>query len=211
MRTEKCFFTLILSLTIINVFSQDSVFIYDIATQSLTTRTLPAYNMNAVSDSTNPSIGIYGMSGMPASLPVNTYPASNISLLQKASDYYTTFNFPFTAVCLIRYGFNITASVIGRRALLVFNFDVRQSNSSWRNLSDANPFYENGTIQYGFNKLTPVRYYTLNSPDITGVSLAVVEVAENIGDYAGYFGLAFDTTANAYDSLLLYSRPSDTK
>lgn len=205
MRTKKYSFALILFLTIINAVSQDSVFVFDIATQTSTARVLPTYNLNAVADSTNPSFGTHGISSLPTSAPANTYPMSNTSVLQKAADFYTTFNFPFTAVSLIRYGYNITSAVIGRRALLVFDYDVRQPNSHWRGLSDANPFYENGTIQYGFNKLTPVKYYTLNSPDDSKLSVAVVEVAENIGDYAGYFGLAFDTTTSAYDSLLLYN------
>ncbi len=198
--------TIIFSLISLTGLSQDSIFIYDIASQSLIQKIMPAYNVNTVSDSTNPSFGIHGITNMPSSPPLNTYPSTNISLKQKASDFYTAFNFPFSAVSLIRYGFNITAAVIGKRALLVYKYDVRQPNSHWRNLADANPFYENGTIQYGWNKLTPVRYYGLNSFDLpfNGI-FAVVEVAENIGDDAGYFGLAFDTTANAYDSLLLYN------
>jgi hypothetical protein len=205
MRIKKIILALIFSVSLMNAFSQDSIFIYDIASQSLTQKPMPAYNVNAISDSTNPSFGVHGVTNMPTSLPLNTYPSSNISLLQKASDIYSTFNFPFTASALIRYGFNITAAVIGKRALLVFNYDVRQPNSHWRNLSDANPFYENGTIQYAFNKLTPLKYYTFGTPDTSKLLFAVVEVAENIGTDAGYFGLAFDTTANAYDSLLLYN------
>lgn len=184
---------------------QDSIYIYDISSQSIIQKPMPVYNTNAASDSTDPSFGVNGMTNLPSSIPASTYPSSNVSLIEKAADYYTSFNFPFTAVSLVRYGFNITSAIIGKRALLVFNFDVRQPHSHWRNLSDANPFYENGMIQYGFSKLTPVKYYTLNTPDTSGVSMAVVEVAENIGDDAGHFGLAFDTTANAYDSLLLYN------
>ena len=197
--------TAILSLFVSNVFSQDSVYVYDIASQTLTQKLLPEYNLNAVSDSTNPSFGIHGNSVMPSTLPVNTYTSSGISLLQKASDFYSSFNFPFTAVSLIRFGFNITAAVIGKRALLVFNYDVRQPNLYWRNLTDANPFYENGSIQYGFNKLIPVKYYTLNSPDSNALFVSVIEVAEDIGNYAGYFGVAFDTTALVYDSTMLYN------
>lgn len=142
---------------------------------------------------------------MPLTPPLNTYPSSNVSLKEKAANIYSTFNFPFTAVTQIRYGFTLASAVIGRRALLVFSYDVRQPFVGWRNLSDAYPFYENGAIQYGFNKLTPVKYYCLNNPDNVNSVWSVVEVAENIGDDAGYFGLAFDTTANAYDSLLIYN------
>ncbi len=186
--------------------SQDTVFVYDVTNQSLTYQLLPAYNVNAVSDSTNAFFGINGNTGMPSTVAINTYPGTQISLIQNAADYYSTFNYPFTAVTLIRYGYNVTASLIGRRTLLVFKYDIYNPGAGFRNLWDNNPFYENGAIQSGFSKLTPVKYYYMNSNFSNpswGYQFAVVEVAENIGDDAGYFGIAFDTTANAYDSLLL--------
>ncbi|MFY9309187.1 MAG: T9SS type A sorting domain-containing protein [Bacteroidia bacterium] len=185
--------------------AQDSMLIYDVATATQTFFPLPIYNNNIASDSTNPFLGSYGVTDMPNTPPLLTYPNTQISLLQKASDYYTSFNFPFTAVTLVRYGVNITAPIIGKRALLVFNWDVYNPNpAGWRNLSDTNPFFVDGEIQNGYSKLTPVRYYVRNSP-IPSTSLAVIEVAEDIGSNSGYFGLAYDTTANAYDSLLLYN------
>lgn len=198
-------FTLLFILFFKYSFTQDSILIYDVATMSLTTQLMPAYNNNTPSDSTEPYFGTYGVTDMPVIAPTVTYPNTEISLIQKASDYYTSLNFPFTAVTLIRYGLNVTAAVIGKRALLVFNYDIYYPNSQqWRNLSDTNPFYENGSIQYGFLKLTPVRYYSRNHPQ-QGVNFAIIEVAEDIGDYSGYFGLAYDTVPNAYDSVLLYN------
>jgi len=201
----KKWMVILLTLCGYDAISQDTVYIFDIASQSLSYRLLPAYNVNAVSDSTNPFYGSHGVTSMPDTPPLITYPSTGISLPEKAEGFYSTFNFPFTAVTLIRYGLNITSAVIGRRALLAFHFDVRQAYSHWRSLADANPFYENGIIQYGFTKLTPVKYYLFNSPDGSPTYFSVIEVAENIGDYSGYFGLAYDTVSTAYDSLLLYN------
>lgn len=197
---------LILSSRFVNgQISQDSILIYDVATMSVATQLLPTFNNNTPSDSTNPYFGVYGITDMPDIPPALTYPNTEISIIQKASDYYTSLNFPFTAITLIKYGLNVTAAVIGKRALLVFNYDVYYPNyQQWRNLSDTNPFYENGSIQYGFTKLTPVRYYCRNHPQ-QGLNFAIIEVAEDIGDYSGYFGLAYDTVPNAYDSVLLYN------
>ena len=189
-------------------FSQDTIFTYDVVNQSLTYRPMPAYNINAVADSTNPSFGTYGVTSMPSIAPTNTYSGTQISLLQKASDYYSTFNFPFSAVTLIKYGFNITAAVIGRRTLLAFRFDVQSWTPPFpfRNLSDCNPYFDDGAIQYGSLKLTPVKYYYFSSPSVSRwASFSVIEVAEDIGTNSGYFGLAFDTTFHSNDSILLYN------
>ena len=191
-----------------SAFSQDTIFTYDIATMNLTWRLMPTYNVNSVSDSTDPSFGIYGVTVMPTSIPLNTYPGTGVSLLDKASNYYSNLNFPFSALSLIKYGDHITAAVIGRKTLLAFKFDVYNPNPPYyRNLSDANPFFDNGMIQYGHSKLTPVRYYFINSPNQFFLYnyFSVIEVAENIGDSSGYFGLAFDTTPQAYDSMLLFN------
>ncbi len=203
----KIFFVLFF-IFINQTFSQDTIYIYDVASQSLTHKLMPAFNTNSVSGYTNPSFGVRGVTAMPAIAPVDTYPNTQISLLKKASEFYTDFNFPFTAVTNIRYGLSITTAVIGRRALLAFKYDVYDPGvHAFRNLHDCNPYFENGTIQYGSGQLHPVRYYLLNSPSETNLYkyFAVIEVEENIGDSSGYFGLAFDTTMHAYDSLLLYN------
>ncbi len=65
-------------------FSQDSLLIYDVATMSVTTHLLPAYDSNTPSDSTDPYFGIYGATNIPDVAPAVTYPNTEISLIQKA-------------------------------------------------------------------------------------------------------------------------------
>lgn len=61
------------------------------------------------------------------------------------------------------------------------------------------PLFNNGSIQYGYNQLTPVRFYCLSA--LKGVdNMAIIEVQENIGNDAGYFGIAYDTSLNAFDN-----------
>jgi hypothetical protein len=200
-------FVLFLS-TSISCLSQDSIIIYDVRTDSISYKLMPAYSKGAISDSSNPSYGLHGISAMPANAPVNTYPNTNISLINNASYYYSNFNFPFTGVARIKYGISITTAVIGRRALLAFGYDVYDNINShyWRSLHDINPCFENGSIQFGLSQLHPVRYYVINHPAYNYIYyFSVIEVAEDIGDEFGYFGLAFDTTLHTYDSLLLYN------
>ena len=55
MRNHKNILALIFSIVQLNAHSQDSIYVYDIASQSLTKKLMPAYNVNAVADSTIPS------------------------------------------------------------------------------------------------------------------------------------------------------------
>jgi hypothetical protein len=74
----------------------------------------------------------------------------------------------------------------------------------WRTINFMKACFENGAIQYGHSSLTPVRYYALK-PLPGSSDMAVIEVAENIGDYTGYFGLAFDTLQQSFSGQLLYN------
>lgn len=182
--------------------AQDTIFIFDVASGLQSFRLLPPYDKHAVADSTAPYFGVNGVTHMPDTA---TNPGLKMTELRKASYYYSDFNFPFTAVSLIKYGFNITVAAIGRRTLLVSDFDIH-NYTDWRYLFDENPLFENGSIQYGYSKLTPVRYYSFDAPLRNhSTTFGAIEVAEDIGSFGGYFGFAFDTMAYANDSVLLYN------
>jgi hypothetical protein len=190
------------------LYGQDNIFIYDLQTQNINSVILPAFSNAIVSDSTNAYIDTLGFTSLPTAIPSIVYPNTSISIIENASHFYSTFNFPFAALTRINYGLKISAAVIGRRALLVYYFDVRDYNSAqWRNLHDCNPYFDNGAIMYGGMQLHPLRYYTLDTTlqGIYNPQLAVIEVAEDVGKLGGYFGLEFDTTLHGYDSLLLYN------
>lgn len=208
MRTSSafCLASLFCLLLTVQVNAQDTIAIYETATGNTHYTLLNAYDTTKVADSIPASFGVYGHTNMPT-----TPPPTTVSLPIRAADYYSSFNFPFTAVTNIRYGFNIVAAVIGPRALLVFNYDVYTgSTTSWRPFYDIRPCFENGFIQFGHTPLHAIRYYALE-PLQKVTSFAVIEVEENIGDYSGYFGLAFDTSLNFQTGPMLYniSAPSE--
>lgn len=187
---------------------QDTIYIYDVNSATVSLKLMPVFNINAVSDSLDPEYGIYGTTILPDSIPTDTSPNSKFSVLKNASSYYSNYNFPFTAVTLIRYGLSITGAIIGKNLLLVFAYDVySRQNHAWRNLHDTNPFFQDGVIMNGYSQLHPLRYYILDPPESNDYCecFAVIEVAENIGDSSGYFGIALDTVTSDYDSLLIFN------
>lgn len=174
---------------------QDTLVVYELATGQESYYPLPPYDTSIVADSMPAYGGILGVTLMPSSPPLDTFPGTRISRLIKAADYYDDFNFPFTAVTLIHAGFRIVGGVVGPRAILVSGYDIWSgpATKTWRILTNINPLFDNATIHYGSSKLTPVRYYI---PSRKGVAdYAIIEVAENIGSFGGYFGFAFDTSS----------------
>jgi hypothetical protein len=185
--------------------AQDTIYTYDVASGSLSSQLMIPYDTSVVRDYTNPFFGIYGVTAMPDSNTVNPYPGTEFSLPQKAADFYSSFNFPFTAVSLVKYGFNTTMAAIGRNTLLAFNFDIyNTSNGFWRNLWDSHPFFENGSIQLGYDTLHPYKYYVRNSVS-TWETICVIQMQEDIWNDGGYFGIAFDTSREVYDTTKFYN------
>jgi hypothetical protein len=143
---------------------------------------------------------------MPTTKPVDTIPNTEVSWPFAVSDRYSTFNFPFTAITRCNYAYAITSAVIGRHALLVFNYDVYNTNApGWRNPYPIRPFFNNGTIHFGYTQLTPIRFYGLSSLS-TWQNVGIIEVAEDVGNEGGFFGLAYDSTFLQFNSdRLLYN------
>lgn len=185
---------------------QDTAFVYHIPSGTESFIILPTYDTTVVADSLPPHYGNYGVTAMPITKPVDTIKYSKISKPFAVPDSFPNFNFPFTAITSARYGHHITVAVIGRHALLVFNYDVYSTQwQSWRNPFSIDPFFNNGTIQFGHSQLTPIRYYAL-APLSNWRNVSVIEVAEDIGIESGYFGLAYDTAHTRFlESEMLYN------
>jgi hypothetical protein len=178
--------------------AQDTIYVYDINSGNESYILLPSYNTAITADSLPPEMGVYGMTPMPASTPTDTIDFFKVSRPFAVSDSFTSFNYPFTAITQASYSFKIAPAVIGKHALLVFNYDVYTTQwKSWRNPYPIKPFYNNGTIQFGHQQLTPIRYYAL-SPLSFWLNFAIIEVAEDIGSASGHFGLAFDTARTSF-------------
>lgn len=190
----------------LNTRAQDTAFVYDIATGTESFIVLPGYDTTATADSLPPYYGNYGVTAMPTAKPVDTIPNTEVSMPFAISDSFSTFNFPFTGVTRCNYAYAITAAIVGRHAILVFNYDVYNTNApGWRNPYPIRPFFNNGTIYFGYNQLTPVRFYGLSSL-FSGRNVGIIEVAEDAGSDGGFFGLAYDSTFAQFNSdRLLYS------
>lgn len=185
----------------------DSIVVYDIATQqSLTIPPVP-FNNAITFDKTSSSVGTMGDASPVNQVPPvsNVFPGSNFSRLARASDFFSLTSYPArTAVALRAYN-NGTASpncsgmIVGPCFVLVSAYCVydlfTKSFPSFDSLRVC-PAYNNGMEQPGLPRSTAKKIYIFKSAyrNVQPDDMALLELREPIGIETGWTGIGFSAS-----------------